>query len=213
MVMQVNFDGLKSMLGGAIQIICEKKLELCRLDAAIGDGDHGITMLRAMEKMGDVMEAETKGDLGALLNNIAWTLMDIDGGAVGPLYGSLFLGMSEATAGMFELDENDFARMFENGLKSIEEQTKARVGDKTLMDALIPAVQVLRVSADQGKTLPEMLAAATSAALQGAESTRNFPAHYGRAKYQGERTLGHPDPGSVSMAYFFQGLQTGLGIE
>ncbi len=132
MVMQVNKEDLKRMLGGAIEIIREKKLELCHLDAAIGDGDHGITMLRAMEKMGEVIQAEPEGDLGAMLGNIAWALMDIDGGATGPLFGSLFLGMSEATAGLTVLDGEGFARMFESGLLSIEGQTKARIGDKTL---------------------------------------------------------------------------------
>ncbi len=212
MGMQVNNDDLKRMFGNVIEIMREKKLDLCRLDAAIGDGDHGITMLRAMEKMGEVIAAEPGGDIGLLLGNIAWALMDIDGGAVGPLYGSLFLGMSEATVGVSVLDENNFTRMFESGLKGIQTQTKAREGDKTLMDALIPAVQALRSSADKGMSLPEMLDAAATAAMEGAENTRNFPAHFGRAKYQGERTLGHPDPGSVSMACFFRGLQIGLVI-
>ncbi len=167
-------------------------------------------MLRAMEKMGEVIQAEPEGDLGAMLSNIAWALMDIDGGATGPLFGSLFLGMSEATAGLTALDGDGFARMFEGGLLSIEGQTKARIGDKTLMDALIPAVQALRASADKGEPLEAMLAEAAHAARQGSESTCNFPAHYGRAKYQGDRTLGHPDPGSVSVAYIFQGFLTGL---
>lgn len=210
MLTQVGADEIKRMLGGALAIIRVKSDELCLLDAAIGDGDHGITMLRAMEKMGKVIELNPSAALSDLLNEIAWALMDIDGGATGPLYGSLFLGMSEGVAGLESLNADAFARMFEQGVVSIQQQTKARVGDKTLMDALIPAVEALRSSADQGKTIPELLDAASQAALRGAEATRNFPARYGRAKYQGERTLGHPDPGSISMAYLFQGLRDGL---
>jgi dihydroxyacetone kinase-like protein len=210
MLTQVGADEIKRMLGGALAIIRVKSDELCLLDAAIGDGDHGITMLRAMEKMGKVIEANPQTALSNLLNEIAWALMDIDGGATGPLYGSLFLGMSEGVAGLESLNSDTFARMFEQGVVSIQQQTKARVGDKTLMDALIPAVEALRSLADQGKTIPELLEAACQAATQGAESTRNFPARYGRAKHQGERTLGHPDPGSISMAYLFQGLRDGL---
>jgi phosphoenolpyruvate---glycerone phosphotransferase subunit DhaL len=210
MLMQVGADEIKKMLGGALAIIRVKSDELCLLDAAIGDGDHGITMLRAMEKMGMVIEANAQSALSDLLGQIAWALMDIDGGATGPLYGSLFLGMSEGVAGLETLNGDAFARMFEQGVVSIEQQTKARVGDKTLMDALIPAVEALRSQADQGKTIPELLEAASEAAKQGADATRNIPARYGRAKHQGERTLGHPDPGSVSMAYMFQGLRDGL---
>jgi dihydroxyacetone kinase-like protein len=211
MLTQVGADEIKRMLGGALAIIRVKSDALCLLDAAIGDGDHGITMLRAMEKMGKVIELNPSAALSDLLNEIAWALMDIDGGATGPLYGSLFLGMSEGVAGLESLNADAFARMFEQGVVSIQQQTKARVGDKTLMDALIPAVEALRSSADQGKTIPDLLDVASQAALRGAEATRNFPARYGRAKYQGERTLGHPDPGSISMAYLFQGLRDGFG--
>jgi dihydroxyacetone kinase-like protein len=211
MLTQVGADEIKRMLGGALAIIRLKSDELCLLDAAIGDGDHGITMLRAMEKMGKVIEAHPDAALSDLLSEIAWALMDIDGGATGPLYGSLFLGMSEGVAGKESLDGDAFAHMFEQGQLAIQQQTKAQVGDKTMMDALIPAVQALRGLADQGKTIPELLDAACAAAMQGAEATRNFPARFGRAKYQGERTLGHPDPGSISMAYLFQGFRDGLG--
>lgn len=211
MTSQIGYEDIKRMLSGAISIIREKKDELSLLDAAIGDGDHGVTMLRAMEKMGEVVASQPAGDLSGLLNEIGWALMNIDGGATGPLYGSLFLGMSDATGGMTFLSSDTFAQMFEGGVKSLEQQTKARVGDKTLMDALIPAVQALRSAADQGRSIPDMLTAAASAAQQGAEATRSIPARYGRAKFQGDRTIGHPDPGSVSMAYVFQGFRDGLG--
>jgi dihydroxyacetone kinase-like protein len=211
MVSQITIDELKTMFQGAIDIIREKRDELCLLDAAIGDGDHGITMLRAMEKMGEVMISQTSGDVSTLLNDIGWALMNIDGGATGPLYGSIFIGMSDATVGKDILDRDSFARMFEGGLKAIEQQTKARAGDKTLLDALIPAVQAIRAAAQQGETIHGMLVAAATAARQGAESTSLIPARYGRAKFQGDRTIGHMDPGSVSVAYVFQGFLAGLG--
>jgi len=208
--MRVEYDDLKRMLGGAVEIIRQKNDELSILDAAIGDGDHGVTMLRAFEKINQVMEAHPQGKIVDLLTDIGWALLDIDGGATGPLYGSLFLGMGEALVGLDALDPDQFARMFEMGLESIGKQTKARKGDKTMMDALIPAVESMRNSAQQGLDIPEMLEKAASAARQGAESTKNIPAHYGRAKHQGERTLGHPDPGAVSLAYVIQGLRNGL---
>ena len=208
--MQAGYDDIKQMLAGAIEIIRQKNAELSLLDTAIGDGDHGVTMLRAMEKINQVNSAHSDANISNLLNEIGWALLDIDGGAVGPLYGSLFLGMAEATSGQESLSPDHFAQMFEGGLESIEKQTKARVGDKTMMDALIPAVQALRTCADQGQSIAAMLDMAAAAATAGAESTRNIAAHYGRAKFQGERTLGHPDPGSVSTAYLFQGMRAGL---
>jgi len=210
MLNQIDYQQLCQMLNGAIQIVCLNCNDLSLLDAETGDGDHGVTMKRAMEKMGEVITKSQTRQISQLLGDISWALMDIDGGAVGPLYGSLFLGMSEATVDKSALDCEAFATMFEGGLSSIQEQTKARVGDKTLMDALIPSVAALRTGAQKGHDIFSMLDAAANAAQQGAEATKNFPARFGRAKYQGDRTLGKPDPGSVSMALVFKGFINGL---
>jgi len=210
MLTHIGYTDLVQMLIGVIEIIRLKNEDLSRLDAVIGDGDHGITMLRAMEQVRKVIDANPTGEISKLLDAIGWTLMGIDGGATGPLYGSLFLGMSEATVGVNTLAGKDLARMLEGGLASIEEQTKARAGDKTMMDALIPAVLTLRTSADQNKDISTMLKDAAEAALNGAQATSLIPARYGRAKFQGERTIGYPDPGSISMALVFQGFCNGL---
>ncbi len=208
--MRVDYDRFKRMLNGSVVIIREKCDELSHLDAAIGDGDHGVTMLRAMEKVNTVMESHPTGKIADLLNEIGMELLNIDGGATGPLFGSLFLGMADGAVDQEDLDAEHMALIFERGLVSIEQQTKARVGDKTLMDALIPAVESLKASAQQGKEITEMLALAADAAWKGAKSTKNFPAHFGRAKFQGDRTLGHPDPGSISTAYIIKGMHNGL---
>ncbi len=213
MLTQLGYDDIKNMLHGAIEIIRQTKDELSLLDAAIGDGDHGITMLRAFEKVGSVINTQTKGEISSMLEEIAWALMDIDGGCAGPLYGSLFMGMAEATANKPTLNTNSFVGMFESGLVSVQEQTKARIGDKTMMDALIPAVQEMRLASNQDKSITEILEIASLAARRGAEFTKNFPARFGRAKHQGERTIGHPDPGSISMAYVFQGFRNGIDAE
>jgi len=210
MLNQIEYQQLCQMLNGAIQIVCLNCKDLSLLDAETGDGDHGVTMKRAMEKMGEVITKSQTSQISQLLGDISWALMDIDGGAVGPLYGSMFLGMSDATVDKSALDCDEFAMMFEGGLSSIQEQTKARVGDKTLMDALIPSVAALRSSAEKGNDILSMLDAAAKAAQEGAEATKNFPARFGRAKYQGDRTLGKPDPGSVSMALVFKGFINGL---
>jgi phosphoenolpyruvate---glycerone phosphotransferase subunit DhaL len=205
-----SYNQMTKMLSGAIKIILEKSDELSKMDAVIGDGDHGVTMARAMNKVQEVLLSHQSQDISTLLSDIAWALFDIDGGCAGPLYGSIFMGMSDGCRGKVYLTNRDFAEMMGNGLESIQQQTKAKVGDKTMMDALIPAVQALQMGADQDKTIPEMLQLAADEAMKGAETTRNIPARFGRAKFQGERTIGHPDPGSISMAFTFQGFLNGL---
>jgi phosphoenolpyruvate---glycerone phosphotransferase subunit DhaL len=205
-----SYNHMTQMLGGAIKLILEKSDDLSKLDAVIGDGDHGVTMARAMNKVHEVLLNHPSQDISNLLSDIAWALFDIDGGCAGPLYGSIFMGMSDGCRGKVCMTNRDFAEMMESGLESIQQQTKAQVGDKTMMDALIPAVQAIRMAAEQDKTIPEMLQLAAGEAMKGAEATRNIPARFGRAKFQGERTIGHPDPGSISMAFTFQGFLNGL---
>jgi phosphoenolpyruvate---glycerone phosphotransferase subunit DhaL len=207
------FSDLVQILNSAAELICQNQDELCQMDAVIGDGDHGITMARAMNSAQEIIKKDSSTKIDTLLRDIAWALMDCDGGATGPLYGSLFLGMSDSTIGKDSLDGSDFAFMLESGLESIQQQTKAKVGDKTMMDALIPAVLAAKKTAAEGWGIPDILKAAVNAAREGSEYTKNIPARYGRAKYQGDRTIGYPDPGSVSIAYMFQGFLNGLEKE
>ncbi len=198
------------MIEGAIQKIREQHSFLSQLDSASGDGDHGTTMLRAVKQIEKAMVERPSEDLKSLLNNIAWTLLGIDGGATGPLLGSFFTGMSESIAGKRALDNEDFSAMFEAGVKSLKEQTKAEVGDRSLMDALIPAVAALRAGAQADKDILQMLHAAAAGAAEGALSTRNLKARVGRARHLGERVIGHPDPGATSVSLMFQGFYEGL---
>ncbi len=118
--------------------------------------------------------------------------------------------MSESVAGKQSLNAEAFSVMFEAGLKALKEQTKAQVGDRTLMDALIPAVAALRAGADANQDILQMLREGARAALEGALSTSNLKARFGRAKYLGERVIGHQDPGATSVSLMFQGFYEGL---
>jgi dihydroxyacetone kinase-like protein len=198
------------MIEGAIQEIRKEHAFLSRLDSASGDGDHGTTMLRAVNQIEKALAERPSQDLQGLLGNIGWTLLGIDGGATGPLLGSWFTGMSESVAGKQSLDARAFSAMFEAGLKALSEQTKAQVGDRTLMDALIPAVAALQAGAEANKEIQQMLQEGAAAALQGALSTRNLRARFGRAKYLGDRVIGHQDPGATSVSLLFQGFCEGL---
>ncbi len=203
---KIGYDEIVSMFDAASKKIRENIKELSALDAATGDGDHGTTMGRAMDAVAKAISDSAGSDLKTLLYNIGWGTMCIDGGSTGPLMGSLFMGMSDAVSGKESIDCEALVAMFEAGLAGVRKQTKAKAGDKTMMDALEPAVKAIREACDAGKSVAEALAAGAEAAMKGAESTKNLVARFGRAKNLGERTLGHQDPGATSIALMFDGF-------
>lgn len=192
------------MIGGAAASIREHHAMLSELDSVAGDGDHGATMLRTVERLEQAFSPEAHSDLKTCLREAGWNVLSVDGGASSALLGTLFLGMAEAPAGA------GLACIFEAGLVGMRKQTKAQPGDKTIMDALVPAVGVLCAAVDAGKNVTEALREAARAARTGAEATKNLAARYGRARYLGERTHGYPDPGATSMALMFEGFCNGL---
>jgi dihydroxyacetone kinase-like protein len=201
---------IAAMFSAAAEKVRSSIKELSALDSAIGDGDHGTTMGRAMDAVEKALQESEKTDLKILLYNIGWGVMCIDGGSTGPLMGSLFMGMSDGVGDLTELDCHAMAAMFEAGLAEIKNQTKAKVGDKTMMDALEPAVTAIRTACDQGKSILEALKLGAEAADKGALTTRDFIARFGRAKNLGDRTLGCQDPGATSIALIFRGFAEAL---
>lgn len=201
---------LAAMIQGAAVKIKSKCAWLTELDSACGDGDHGITMSRAMDLVDKTLEGGRHQDVKGLASSIGWALLGIDGGATGPLLGTFFLGVSGAVREKEELDAPRLAAVFEAGVESLRKHTRAQVGDKTVMDALVPAVEALRDAAEKKQDVLEALHQAAQAAQQGAASTKSLIARYGKAKFSESRTLGHQDAGATSMALFFQGLYEGL---
>ena len=209
MLTAVGYTEFIQMLHGATSAVRENAARLSALDTAIGDGDHGVTMLRAVGRLDDVVAKASGADLKGLLSDIGWALLGIDGGATGPLLGSWFMGMADGAIPP-PLDAAALAAAFEAGLASVREQTKAKVGDKTMMDALIPATETLREGADRGLSIDEVLRLAAEAAERGAASTAEMTARFGRARNLGERTKGTADPGATSMSVMFRGFYVGL---
>jgi dihydroxyacetone kinase-like protein len=206
----IGFTELAAMLRAAAEQVKANQAVLSQLDSVGGDGDHGTTMARAMGLVEKAIAECKKKDLKTLLNDVGWAVMGVDGGATGPLLGTFFLGMSGAVAGKKPVDARGLAALFGAGLAALQTQSKAQVGDKTMMDALIPAIAALRSAADAGQDVPAALAAAASAAEQGALSTRNFPARFGRAKNLGDRTIGHQDPGATSVWLILRAFATAM---
>jgi len=202
-----------AMLRRAAALIRENQDVLSRLDSCGGDGDHGTTMARAMNLVEKTLNEAACGSLAALFRDIGWAIMGVDGGATGPLFGSLFLAMADAAESNVEgdtLDTAALASLLEAGLAGIQKHTRARVGDKTMIDALTPATAALVQAATEDFTVRQALQRAADAAHQGAASTVALQARFGRAKNLGEKSKGTEDPGARSVALIFQGFSDGL---
>lgn len=199
----VTKDDFARMIAGAAAAIRAQHAMLSELDCASGDGDHGATMLRTVERLEKTFEPGGPGDLKTCMQEAGWSVLGVDGGASSSLLGVFFGGMADAAG-------SDLPAMFEAGLAALRKQTKAQPGDKTMMDALVPAVQAMHAAADAGKSVLEALHDAAAAARAGAEATRSLTARYGRAKFLGEKTRGHLDPGATSVSLMFEGFYRGL---
>jgi phosphoenolpyruvate---glycerone phosphotransferase subunit DhaL len=196
---------ISRMLNGAVSQIRQNHEMLSRLDAAVGDGDHGTSILRAMEAVAKVAAEPATADFKEFFDKVGWEVMSCDGGSTGPLLGAFFLGVGEACAGKKALTAAEWVAALASGIRKLHKQSRANVGDKTMMDAFLPALAVLQ-AADLSQGLPPLLARVAQATTDGAEATRGMKAHFGRARNLGDRVLGHPDPGAVSVSLLFKGL-------
>ena len=209
MLETISYSQVCQMLEGAVGRIRENHEMLSRLDAAVGDGDHGTTILRTMDAVTQAIANTPGTDIKALLGKIAWDVMDCDGGSTGPLLGTFFMGMGDAAIGKTELDCAALVAMIEGGILKLAKQSRATVGDKTMMDAFLPALAALQAAAPAGD-IRAALKQAAQAAAQGAEATKQFRAKFGRARNLGERVIGHLDPGAVSVSLIFQGFSAAI---
>lgn len=205
----LSYAQVCAMLQSAVGQIRANHEMLSRLDSAVGDGDHGTTILRTMEAVAKAVTENTGTDLKELLGKVAWDVMGSDGGSTGPLLGSFFMGMSDAVAGKTELDCAGMVAMFEGGINKLAKQSRAKVGDKTMMDAFLPALDAMKAAVPSG-SIRTALQQATEAAAKGAETTKQFRAKFGRARNLGDRVIGHADPGSVSVSLLFKGFAEGV---
>jgi dihydroxyacetone kinase-like protein len=190
---QLTIDNFKAMLQLALKNIKEREDEFSKLDAVIGDGDHGQAIVTALSAI--VATAEKGTEFKQMLNDMGFDVMLQVSGSTSTLLGAFFLGMSDHAAGT-ELSPSAVKAMFQGGLDNVRKQTKAQKGDKTMMDALIPAVEAMQaVEADDVKAILE---AGAKAALEGADATVQMKANFGRARNYGEQSVGYMDSGAAS---------------
>jgi phosphoenolpyruvate---glycerone phosphotransferase subunit DhaL len=204
----VDGAGLTAWVGEFARLVREQRDELTRLDAAIGDADHGANLDRGMTAVMSALTAESPTDPAAVLKTVATTLIRTVGGASGPLYGTFFLRASGALGGG---DDAAFAAALRAGLDGVAARGKAVPGDKTMLDALSPACDALEEALADGQSLAEGLHAAAKGAARGRDATVPMVARKGRASYLGERSAGHQDPGATSAALLVEAAATALG--
>ena len=180
---------------GALQ---ENRTYLTELDSAIGDADHGINMDRGFSSVRAKFPAMAVMDIATQLRTVGTTLVSTVGGASGPLYGTAYLRAAGVTTGKQELAPADVVALLEAFVGGIVARGKAQPGEKTMLDALTPALAAARQALDEGATLAEMTSRASSAAEEGMKATISLLATKGRASYLGERSIGHQDPGATS---------------
>ena len=187
-----------SRLQNACAAVTAAEQELTEIDSRFGDADHGLTMSKIAKAI-SAAAGESEGGIQAMLDDAAMAVMVLNGGSAVPLWNTWLDGLQEEAPEGNEIDTAGIQAIFAKALMS-----GAKVGDKTMMDALIPASQA--IAAYSGSDEAGLFDAAAQAALQGAEASKQFVSKFGRAKSYGEQTIGTPDAGAASMAYFFQGL-------
>lgn len=209
---KLTIDDFKKMLRNALVCITERSDEFSKLDAVLGDGDHGTAIVQSMSAL--VATADKGTEFKSMLNDMSFNLMLEISGSTSTLLGGFFLGMSDHAEGT-ELDVAGVKAMFAGGLEGVRKQTKAKQGDKTMMDALIPAVEAIQAcdSADVKAILTAGAEAAVKgaeAAVKGAEATKDMKANFGRARNYGERSIGYADSGASSWSCMFDAFAKAL---
>ena len=191
--------------------LAANKDELTRLDSEIGDADHGTNMDRGFQAVLAKLPSAANQDTGTILKMVGMTLISTVGGASGPLYGTLFLQMGTAAAGKTGLDLADWSTALTAGVEGVARRGKASLGDKTMLDALLPAQEVLKTALSKDTPLAEAMRLAEQAAWQGMLDTIPLVARKGRASYLGERSAGHQDPGATSAYLLLKAAAETLG--
>lgn len=196
--MVITRDKVLEWIKRYAELLAENRDYLTQLDAAIGDADHGANMDRGFKAVLNKMPELADKDIGTILKTVGMTLLATVGGAGGPLYGTLFLQAGMKTTGKMELTLEDWINALEAGITGVKNRGKAELGDKTMIDALVPAWNALKQAAENGNNLGEALERCARAAEEGMKATIPLVARKGRASYLGERSAGHQDPGATS---------------
>jgi dihydroxyacetone kinase-like protein len=202
--MAVSTQDVLRWLNALQKVFAENRQRLTDLDAAVGDGDFGISLDRGFTAVQEELSANPPADLRAVFQKVANVLIKTMGGSSGPLFGTFFLRAGAACADKSELAPADVVASFQAGVDGLQQRGKAALGDKTMMDAWLPAVDAMRGALQAGNGLTEILESATAAAEAGMRATISMQARKGRGSYLGERSIGHQDAGATATYMLFK---------
>lgn len=184
-------------------VIIQNEVYFCELDAVAGDGDFGMSIAKGFKELNKQWESLSDACIGTFLRDCGMIVTEHCGGASGPIWGSAFRGAGKFALGKTQLDLMGFADMMQSAVDAIQKRGKAQLGDKTLLDALIPTVIALKESAQAQDDVKTALKKGAQAAVEGAEKTKTMVASRGRATYVGDRSVGYPDAGAMALGIIF----------
>jgi phosphoenolpyruvate---glycerone phosphotransferase subunit DhaL len=195
--MTVSKEDVLRWLDASQRVFADNRQQLTELDSAVGDGDFGISLDRGFTAVQKELSANPPADLRSLFQSVANVLIRTMGGTSGPLLGTFFLRAGTASAGKSELSPADVVAVFQAGVDGIQQRGKAALGDKTMLDALLPAIDAMRGALDAGNNLADIVERGAAAAEAGVQATKTMQARKGRGSYLGDRSVGHQDPGAT----------------
>jgi len=202
----LTLEQLKSALINASELVIESEKFLTELDTIIGDGDHGETMKVGFSALANLLQNEQYDDAEALFIASGMELLRVMGGASGVIFGTLFIGGRDILKGKKTVTAQDLISVFESGFDSIKRRGRSQPGDKTMLDALSPAISEMKRAYEEGGDISRMLVCGYEGAKFGAEATKNMLPRIGRSKNFRDKALGYADPGAISVSIIFLGM-------
>lgn len=209
----LNTENIIGLVSSMADVIIKNEVYFCELDSVAGDGDFGMSVAKGFRQLNQEWNDIPQEDIGAFLKGCGMIITEYCGGASGPIWGSAFRSAAKYAAGKRELNLFEFAEMMQCAVDGIQKRGGAKLGDKTLLDALIPAVDALKISADNGEEMLTAMRKGAEAAVNGAEKTKQMIATKGRASYVGERSISYPDAGAVAIGVIFTEITIDLKLQ
>ncbi len=184
-------------------IIIANEVYFCELDSVAGDGDFGMSLAKGFKQILKDWEDLSKDNIGSFLKDCGMVITEYCGGASGPIWGTAFRSAGKFAKGRESITSNEISELLQAAVEGVQKRGGAKLGDKTLLDALIPAVEAMSISSEAGDSIDQILIKGAKAAADGAEKTKEIVALKGRASYLGERSLNHPDAGAMGISVIF----------
>lgn len=206
--MNIGVKDVKKAIYKLCDVVIENEVYFCELDSVAGDGDFGMSLAKGFKQVKSQLDEIQGASPSQLIRDCGMIITEYCGGASGPIWGSAFRAAANSIKEKDHINEKDISIMLEAAIEGIQKRGGAKLGDKTLLDALIPATKALKDAIDEKDSLQQAVNKAAFSAKQGAEHTKTIVASKGRASYLGERSLNYPDAGAVAMGVIFEAFAT-----